>query len=154
MREGELNCTNVRGWIVANVVTLNRLLLTSLLLDILDTDCIEDIRTSVDRLPEGQDAVYQETIRRIEEDVQQRTKTIRMVLLWLVCSEEPITMDALRHAIAADSETFQYDAGGLLPGDEIVAMSRGLVKHVSETGYAALVGACSGSLHAMLKQID
>ncbi|TFK17006.1 hypothetical protein FA15DRAFT_605909, partial [Coprinopsis marcescibilis] len=116
-------------------------LLASLQLDMLGR-CLHtmDLRSALDALPVGVNAMYEASMERIEGGL--RPQLALQALTWLVYARESLEMDDLRHALAVDTATFFYNADRLVDAETLLSICCGLITFEPKTKLVRLVRTC------------
>ena len=96
-----------------------------------------ELRIALENLPKGVDAMYMATMERIES--QDEPHLAKRALTWLVHALESLTMDDLRHALAVDPETFEYDRDLLVDADTLISICCGLISLEPQSKLVRLV---------------
>ncbi|TFK21239.1 ankyrin [Coprinopsis marcescibilis] len=131
------------GWMqrVLNTViekSSGMFLVASLQIDLLATCAtIKDLRSALEELPRGVGAMYAATIERIEK--QDQADLAKRALTWLLNAVESIRMVDLQYALAADSETYEFDEELLVDADTLLSVCCGLVTLEPQSGLVRLV---------------
>ncbi|TFK28950.1 ankyrin, partial [Coprinopsis marcescibilis] len=84
-----------------------------------------DLRSALNRLPKGVDAMYAATMERIEQ--QADPLLVKRTLVWLVYTLESMTINDLRHALAIDLDTSKYDPELLVDAESLLSACCGLI---------------------------
>ncbi|KAG2011570.1 ankyrin repeat domain-containing protein 50, variant 2 [Coprinopsis cinerea AmutBmut pab1-1] len=97
-----------------------------------DCTTLASIRATLSQFPAGLHGMYSASMERIELQTPQLRDLAKQVLLWLVFSRGPLSIDDLRYALAADPETHAYIPERMPDEATIVSVCCGLVE-VQET---------------------
>ncbi|TFK21593.1 ankyrin, partial [Coprinopsis marcescibilis] len=113
-------------------------LLASLQLDMLGR-CLHtmDLRSALDVLPVGVNAMYEATMERIKGCL--RPQLALQALTWLIYARESLEMDDLRHALAVDMETFVYRTDCVVDAETLLSICCGLITFEPKTRLVRLV---------------
>ncbi|TFK17775.1 ankyrin [Coprinopsis marcescibilis] len=115
-------------------------LLASLHLDVLKACASEsDVRKALDSLPQGLDGMYDKTMERIKALPEPQADLAKRVLIWVTCSQRPLTPNELVLAVSVCPETFRFD-DKLEPAgiDSVLSLCCGLIQVEPCTGWANL----------------
>ena len=77
--------------------------------------------------------VYQQTWKRIQDQPAAQALIGRSVLLWVLCAERSLTIEELRHLVAACPQTYKVDPRRIVDKQTLMSLCRGLVA-VEENG--------------------
>ena len=109
-----------------------RFLAASMLVaELIQYGSVEEFRSAIESLPSGIDAMYKETLRRIEGQTREEAELAKMAILWVCCAKRPMRMTELQGALGTE-----YKAGTLnigrsgranVEGDFIQAICKGLL---------------------------
>jgi ankyrin repeat domain-containing protein 50 len=88
---------------------------------------VKKIMERLEQLPEGLDALYAETFRRIEAQPAERAAIALRVLSWLVYAKEPLDIEDMIYAVADDPENDWLDPSNLVDEALLVSVCCGLV---------------------------
>ena len=107
-------------------VSITRLLLASLQVRIL-RECvsIRDIHETLDRLPQGLQATYMETMERIED--LPNAALAQEILTWVAFAEESLSLEELRYAVAIHPESQEFEEERLVPESTLLSLCCGLI---------------------------
>ena len=88
---------------------------------LLASECsrIKDLRDSLSRLPAGINSMYEATMKRVES--HPNAALARLALTWVVFSEQPLSVDEMRYAVAVDPQTYRFDIDCLVDHDTILS---------------------------------
>ncbi|TFK21235.1 hypothetical protein FA15DRAFT_645846, partial [Coprinopsis marcescibilis] len=98
---------------------------------------IKDLRSALETLPVGVNAVYEATMERIKGGAG--SDLALQALTWLVYARESLKMEDLRHALAVDTTTLRYDLDLLVDAEVILSVCYGLLSFEPETKFVRLV---------------
>ena len=101
---------------------------------------IQELRTALDALPNGVDAMYQATMVRVEG--QKQAELAKCVLTWLVHAFQSLKMADLQSAIAVHPETFEFDPDLIVDPETLLSICCGLVTFEPESKLVRLVRKC------------
>ncbi|KIY01474.1 uncharacterized protein Z520_03026 [Fonsecaea multimorphosa CBS 102226] len=103
----------------------------------------KDVLQALETFGRGGDALdraYQDTFQRIQRQPKEQNELAKKVLVCVTYSAEPLTLDAVRHALAVDQETKELDPEYDLDNpDDVVSSCAGLVTIDSESKIVRLV---------------
>ena len=85
------------------------------------------------------DSVYAQTLQRIREQEDDRSKLGMEVLAWVSHSERPLRITELRHALAVEAESTDLDPDNIRPQDIVLGSCLGLVVADEETSTVRLI---------------
>jgi len=85
------------------------------------------------------DNVYDQTLRRINEQSGDRSRLGMEVLMWVSYAERPLRIDELRHALAVEMGATDFDLENVPPQDTVLASCLGLAVVDSETSTVRLI---------------
>ncbi|TFK28964.1 hypothetical protein FA15DRAFT_455264 [Coprinopsis marcescibilis] len=112
-------------------------LLASLQLEMLGSCLsIRDLRSALERLPKGVNAMYAATMERIEQ--QADPSLVKRALVFLVYALRSLTIDELRHALAIDNIS-HYDPEVLVDAESLVSACCGLITLEPHTQLVRLI---------------
>ena len=98
---------------------------------------IGDLETALEGLPTGVHDMYNTTMKRIEDS--EYSQKAKLALTWLTHALDSLTMDDLRHAIAVDQETHQFNPKLLIDGSILLSLCCGLITFEPESNQVRLV---------------
>jgi hypothetical protein len=117
------------GSISAN--KLGRFLLAQLHIEALVSKVtLKKLRESLENLPERLNDRYDEAVERIQAQDRDRAELAKMLLYWITSAFEPLTVDAIQHAILAlelDQNQPSIDVTDVPQADILVTVCAGLV---------------------------
>ncbi|TFK24828.1 ankyrin [Coprinopsis marcescibilis] len=123
----------IDGWkesLVSNILrrSSGMFLLACLQLESL-RDCltINDLRESLERLPDGMEDMYGETIRRIELQPRRHVELAKRALTWLLYSHRSLSMEELQYAVSICPKSYEYDPERIVHKDALISLCCGLV---------------------------
>ncbi|TFK21678.1 ankyrin [Coprinopsis marcescibilis] len=120
--------------------SLGMFLLASLQVDIFNTcPSIESIQDALNGLPDGVEAMYAATMRRVEDLGRYSVDVVKRALVWVLYTAESLGIDDLRHAIAVHSDSFAFSSTLLVDEDNLLSMCCGLITIESESRTVRLV---------------
>lgn len=85
---------------------------------------VVEMRRALDTISDKVDDFYEITLERVKAG---KSDAPLKILAWLVTSPEPLTIGALREALAVEHSTTSIDADALIAEDDIISMCCGLV---------------------------
>lgn len=119
---------------------LSRFLHASLQLNsIRECFSIHDVKQTLESFPAQIEDVYRETWKRVLDQNPKQVALAKTILLWVLHSQKPMTIEQLRRAIAVDPDTNQFDRTRLVPEATLMALCRGLVSLEEESKVVRLV---------------
>ncbi|TFK20859.1 ankyrin, partial [Coprinopsis marcescibilis] len=120
--------------------SLGMFLIASLQVDILKTcPSIESIQDALRSLPDGVEAMYAATMRRVENLGRYCVDVVKRALIWVLYTAESVGIDDLRHAIAVRSDNFAFSPTLLVDEDNLLSMCCGLITIESKSRTVRLV---------------
>lgn len=81
----------------------------------------------LEKLPPKLDVLYEETMKRIEAQDEERAALSKLVLTWVVHSFRPLTIEDLQYAVASDPQIDWADEANLVPESLLIAVCCGLI---------------------------
>src|ERR1700675_683139 len=107
---------------------LLRFLLAQLYMDSLATKCTRrDIRDVLSALPKGLDEIYDQAMQRVDSQNEDHRALAQRVLSWVSHALEPLSVNALREALAVQPGDTSLDEDKLPDEDTLVSVCAGLV---------------------------
>jgi ankyrin repeat domain-containing protein 50 len=94
---------------------------------------------TLEAFPSKIEEVYLQTWRRILAQKASHVSTAKALLVWVLYAEQPITIEALEHALAISPNTHRFEPGRVVPGAILIALCRGLVTLEEESRVVRLV---------------
>ena len=89
---------------------------------------VNEIETALLNLPENLDAVYEEKLDRIFTQTPRRNADwARQALYWVVCTNRPLSLEELLHALAVKQGSAKYDPYDETSEADIILYTAGLV---------------------------
>lgn len=130
--------------IVVNEAILPRLsgsfLLARLYVDILaHQPTIRDVRTAMQKLPDGRESTYANALERICSQEPHQAELGRKVLGWIICAARPLNVRELQYGLAIQEGDRGLDPEGLLETDYLTSFCAGLVVQDKESNLLSLV---------------
>jgi hypothetical protein len=80
-----------------------------------------EVRTSLKNLSTDMTATYDETMKRIEAQVEGHRKLAKQVLAWIIYARRRLSLKELQHALAVSPGMIEMDTDALV--DEIILTS-------------------------------
>ncbi|TFK17873.1 hypothetical protein FA15DRAFT_650031 [Coprinopsis marcescibilis] len=107
-------------------------LVASLQLDMLSR-CMHlmDLRSALEALPVGVNAMYEATMKRITEG--QGCDLALRAVTWVIYARKTLRMSELRHALAVNTATFKYSSDLLVDAETLLSVCCGLITYERET---------------------
>lgn len=129
---------------------MTRFLHASLQLDAL-SECLspEEVRRTLAAFPVNIEDLYLQTWDRIVKRNPTRVELAKVVLLWVLNSSRPMTLEELECAVATSPKTYKFERGKLVPWMYLLSLCRGLVTFEEESRAVRIVRASSTLLHAL-----
>ncbi|TFK18908.1 hypothetical protein FA15DRAFT_649026, partial [Coprinopsis marcescibilis] len=131
------------GWrrkVVRSVIekSSGMFLVASLQLDMLG-ECvnIQELRSALESLPNGVDAMYQATMDRVEG--QKQATLAKRVLTWLVHAFQSLKISDLQHAVAVCPDIFEFDQDLIVDSETLLSVCCGLITFEPESKLVRLV---------------
>ncbi|KAL9051871.1 MAG: hypothetical protein Q9162_005762 [Coniocarpon cinnabarinum] len=90
-------------------------------------DNAQDIEDALDSLPETYEQTYDEALQRIKDSEPFRSKRAFQIFSWLSFAFEPLSVEAMRHALAISPNRKQYLARALPDPEDMLSVCSGLV---------------------------
>lgn len=85
------------------------------------------VRRALQNLPEEVDQMYDEAMRRIENQDRRKAQRAEEVLSWISYAERPLTIRELQHALATEPGDMELDEDALPDEDLPISVCAGLV---------------------------
>jgi hypothetical protein len=85
------------------------------------------VRDALERLPVGVNATYDEAMERIRRQVEGDRELAECVLSWITYAYEPLSLEALQHALAVIPEMADVDSEALVDELILIDVCAGLV---------------------------
>ncbi|EAU81638.2 ankyrin repeat domain-containing protein 50 [Coprinopsis cinerea okayama7 len=98
-----------------------------------------DVQEELASFPEDLTDMYKKTFHRIKAQDPRSARIATMTLAWLVHAKAPLSVEALRTALAAHPETHSVEPSRMPPLKSILSVCCGLVEHHPETDIVRLV---------------
>jgi hypothetical protein len=117
-----------------------RFLHASLQLDAL-SECISagEARRTLAMFPFEIEEVYLQTWLRILQRNPTRVALAKIVLVWILNSSRPMTLEELVRAVATSPKTYRFEPEERVPGETLLDLCRGLVTFEEESRVVRLV---------------
>jgi hypothetical protein len=98
----------------------------------------------LDAMPAKLEEMYALTMQRIENqfDNSEHADLAKRALLWVIHSEEPLTLGELRYAVACSDEDDLFDESSVVPEAILLSACAGLVIVEGKRNVARLIRAC------------
>ncbi|KLJ06231.1 hypothetical protein EMPG_10341 [Blastomyces silverae] len=103
---------------------------------------LKAIRKALEKLPRGSnayDAVYQNTMERIENQPPVQVDLAKRIISWIVCTRRPLKVIELRHALAVEPQENELDQTNLPDENMMLSTCAGLVTVDSKSRIIRLV---------------
>ena len=92
--------------------TPNRFLVAALQVEALKGCATEKtLRASLNKFPSGVDLMYEETLKRIDNQSEEESKIARLALLWVARAVRPLFLQELTEAVATIYHSGSFDIG-------------------------------------------
>jgi ankyrin repeat protein len=108
-----------------------RFLLAQLLMDSFrDKLTIRDVKSALQRLPQGSDAydvAYSAAMERIFARGEGSSKMAKKILAWILCAHRPLSTLELLHALAVEPGDNEIDEDNILETEQLLTICAGLV---------------------------
>jgi ankyrin repeat domain-containing protein 50 len=90
---------------------------------------IKSVMKRLDAMPAKLEEMYHLTIQRIENqfDDPDHANLAKRALLWVIYSEEPLTLDELRYAVACTPDNDPFDHTALVTEGVLLSACAGLI---------------------------
>ena len=85
------------------------------------------------------DSVYDQTLQRIREQKDSRSRLGMQVLMWVSHANRPLRIDELRHALAVETDSTDLDPENIPPQDTVLGSCLGLAVVEQETSTVRLI---------------
>jgi len=90
------------------------------------------MRLALDTFPSGVELMYEETLKRIDNQSEEESKIARLALLWVARAARPLSLTELQQAVATvyipgSFEIGEYDSEGVPEEDMILSVCCGLL---------------------------
>ena len=93
----------------------------------------------LEAFPENMEDVYQQTWNRIVNSEANYASLAKAALAWVLNAKQSMTIEQLRHALAASPDTYHYESARLMPEATILATCHGLITIDKESRLVRLV---------------
>ena len=100
---------------------------------------LRSVRKNMAALPEGIFATYEETLERIEEQLEDDSYLAKKMLSYIVCARRPLQVQELRHALAMETGDTELEETALPEVEILLTISAGLIRIDTESNTARLV---------------
>jgi hypothetical protein len=111
--------------------TRTRFLLAQLLMDSFrDKLTIRDVKSALQKLPQGSDAydvAYHAAMERIFAQGEGSSKMAKKILAWILCARRPLSTLELLHALAVEPGDNEVDEDNILETEQLLTICAGLV---------------------------
>jgi ankyrin repeat protein len=97
------------------------------------------IRQALERLPNGLDRAYEDTMKRIKGKEKGLRELAEQVLLWITCAKRPLMTKELRHALGVEVGELALDEDNIPETKDIISVCAGLVTVDEESNIIRLV---------------
>jgi hypothetical protein len=108
-----------------------RFLLAQLLMDSFrDKLTIRDVKSALQKLPQGSDAydvAYSAAMERIFAQGEGSSKMAKKILAWILCAHRPLSTLELLHALAVEPGDNEIDEDNILETEQLLTICAGLV---------------------------
>jgi hypothetical protein len=108
-----------------------RFLLAQLLMDSFrDKLTIRDVKSALQKLPQGSDAydiAYSTAMERIFAQGEGPSKMAKKILAWILCAHRPLSTLELLHALAVEPGDNEIDEDNILEAEQLLTICAGLV---------------------------
>jgi hypothetical protein len=84
---------------------------------------VREVRKALQNLPKDTDDLYDETMKRVEEQSEDPRKLAYQALSWIVHANRPLTLKELQHALAVSSDLEMTELGSDSLVDENILTS-------------------------------
>ena len=98
-----------------------------------------ELRKALQNLPREIDSTYEEAMRRIESQDEEKVQLAKQVFSWISHSFRPLTVTEIRHALAVEFNDTDIVKEGLMDEDNLVSACGGLVVIDKESNIIRLV---------------
>ncbi|CAF9940730.1 hypothetical protein IMSHALPRED_002143 [Imshaugia aleurites] len=85
------------------------------------------VRENVNALPTRLFAIYEEDIKRIEEQPEEDSQLAKRALSYIFCAKRPLNVEELRHALAVEVEDTELDETAFPETETLLNISAGLI---------------------------
>lgn len=96
---------------------------------------LRKLRVALDTLPDGLDETYDEVMRRISVQGNDKYQLARKVLSWIVNAMTPLSPLMLRQALAIEDQDTSFDEENMPDEDLLVSVCQGLISVHKDTGF-------------------
>jgi hypothetical protein len=97
------------------------------------------ILLALEQLPEELDQVYDDIMERIRGQDKDDVELAERLLMWITFSEDLLPPSALQHAVATTPGCTDIDDGDLIPIQDLISISAGMITLDKESGIIRLV---------------
>lgn len=108
---------------------------------------MKSVMKRLDAMPVKLEEMYALTIERIEAHSEdpELADLAKRALLWVVYSEEPLTLHELRHAVVCTPDQDSFDGTALVPESVLLSLCAGLLAVEGKCNTVRLIRACASS---------
>jgi ankyrin repeat protein len=111
--------------------TYTRFLLAQLLMDSFrDRLTVRDVKSALQKLPQGSDAydiAYHAAMERIFAQGKGSSEMAKKLLAWILCARRPLSTLEVIHALAVEPGDTEIDEDNILEADQLLTICAGLV---------------------------
>ena len=100
---------------------------------------IKTVRKNINTLPTEVYAIYEDAIKRIEEQPEEDCQLAKRALSYIVCARRPLKMEELRHALTVEAGDAELDEIALPETEILLNISAGLIRVDEKSRTARLV---------------
>ncbi|KAL8790643.1 MAG: hypothetical protein Q9213_000491 [Squamulea squamosa] len=97
------------------------------------------VRKTINALPEGVYATYEDVMKRIEEQPEEEGETAKRALSYIFCATRPLKLGELLHALAVEAEDTELDETAFIETEILLNVSGGLIIIDEKSGIVRLV---------------
>jgi hypothetical protein len=100
-----------------------------------------EVRKTLRNLPKDTNDIYDETMKRVEEQTENRRNLAEQVLTWVIYTYRQLSLKELQHALAvsSDLEMTKMDSSALVDETILTSVCAGLVVVDKESSIVRLV---------------
>jgi ankyrin repeat protein len=102
-------------------------------------DNIKAVRKALSSLPKSLDSIYDEAIQRIRSQDEDSVERAEQILAWLAYASRPLSLTAIRHALAVEDGDEDFDEYAMPDEETLVSICAGLVSIEMESKIIQLV---------------
>jgi len=86
------------------------------------------VRENLNALPTGVYAIYEDDIKRIEDQSEGDSQLAKRAISYIFCARRPLNVEELRHALAVEAEDTELDETAFPETETLLNVSAGLIR--------------------------